>query len=147
MAGACGTPPLDQLILEQAADALIYANRRGIIERWNQAAATLFGFSADEAIGQSLDLIIPERLRAGHWRGFDAAMMHGAAQHGRVSRVTKALVRGGGSIYVDMSFAVVCDGSGVAIGSVAVARDVSARYREEQALKKRLAELEGNGGQ
>lgn len=74
-------------------------------------------------------------------------MSRGAAQHGRISRVTKALTRSGESIYVDMSFAVICDGGGTAIGSVAVARDVSARYREEQALKRRLAELEGNGGQ
>lgn len=141
------SPSLDSLLVDQMAEALIYADREGIIRRWNVGAEAVFGFSAGEAIGQSLDLIIPERLRAPHWRGFDAAMMRGAAQHGRVSRVTKALVRGGESIYVDMSFAVVCDGSGVAIGSVAVARDASARYREEQALKKRLAELEGSGGQ
>lgn len=65
---------LAERILAQAADALIYARRDGRIERWNAAAQRVFGFSAAEAIGQSLDLIIPAHLRAGHWRGWDAAM-------------------------------------------------------------------------
>ena len=127
MAGACVTAPLDQLILEQAADALIYANRQGIIERWNQAAATLFGFSADEAIGRSLDLIIPERLRAGHWRGFEAAMASGATRlHGHPT-MTRADHKSGARLYVEMSFALVRDGAGTVIGSVALARDASER--------------------
>ena len=58
---------------DQVADAVIYANRSGAIIRWNRASAALFGFSAEEALGQSLDLIIPEHLRASHWRGFEAA--------------------------------------------------------------------------
>ena len=139
------TSSLDSLLIDQMAEALIFADRQGVIRRWNAGAEAIFGFTAEEAVGQSLDLIIPERLREPHWRGFAAAMERGAAQHGRISRVTKALTGGGNSIYVDMSFAVVTDGKGSVLGSVAVARDVSARYREEQALRKRLAELEGGG--
>src|SRR5206468_3716212 len=64
-------------ILEQVADAMIYADRSGAIIRWNQASAALFGYSADEALGQSLDLIIPEHLRTAHWGGFETAMTRG----------------------------------------------------------------------
>ena len=67
-------------ILDQVADAVIYANRCGEIIRWNRASAALFGYSAEEALGQSLDLIIPEHLRASHWRGFEAAMTRGATK-------------------------------------------------------------------
>ncbi|MBS0528565.1 MAG: PAS domain S-box protein, partial [Proteobacteria bacterium] len=69
--------PLAERILDEAADAVIYADRSGAIIRWNPAAAALFGFSPDEALGKSLDLIIPERLRAAHWRGYEAAMTKG----------------------------------------------------------------------
>lgn len=75
--------PLAELIIEQVADAVIYSNRQGIIERWNRAAMALFGYEAVEANGQSLDLIIPESLRAAHWRGFQAAMEGATRQHGR----------------------------------------------------------------
>ena len=68
---------LAESILEQVADAVIYADDTGTITRWNHAAAALFGYSAAEALGQGLDLIIPEHLRAAHWRGFEAAMTNG----------------------------------------------------------------------
>ncbi|WP_153145943.1 PAS domain S-box protein [Dechloromonas sp. H13] len=127
------TQALGDLILEQTADAVIYANRQGLIERWNAAATALFGYSFDEALGQSLDLIIPERLRAAHWRGFDAAMETGATRlHGHPT-VTRAEHKSGRKLYVEMSFAIVADGTGTAIGSVAVARDVSERVARERA--------------
>jgi PAS domain S-box-containing protein len=66
-----------ELILEQIADAVIYVDHTGTIRRWNQAAAALFGYGAAEALGHNLDLIIPEHLRAAHWRGFEAAMSSG----------------------------------------------------------------------
>jgi PAS domain-containing protein len=72
------TPPkLADEILDQVADALICANQTGTIIRWNRACTALFGYSAEEALGQSLELIIPEHLRAAHWRGFGAAMTKG----------------------------------------------------------------------
>ena len=64
-------------ILDQAADAVIFADRSGKIARWNRASALLFGFSAEEAVGQNLDLLVPGHLRAAHWRGFDDAMANG----------------------------------------------------------------------
>lgn len=125
--------PLGDLIVEQAADAVIYSNREGVIERWNAAATEMFGFCAGEALGQSLDLIIPERLRAAHWRGFEAAMSSGKTRlHGRPT-LTRAEHKTGGKLYVEMSFALVVDAEGTALGSVAVARDVTDRIERERA--------------
>lgn len=125
--------PLGDLIVEQTADAVIYSNREGVIERWNAAATAMFGFGSGEALGQSLDLIIPERLRAAHWRGFEAAMSSGKTRlHGRPT-LTRAEHKTGGKLYVEMSFAVVLDAAGTALGSVAVARDVTDRIERERA--------------
>jgi PAS domain S-box-containing protein len=126
---------LAERILAQAADALIYARRDGRIERWNAAAQRVFGFSAAEAIGQSLDLIIPEHLRAGHWRGWDAAMQTQQLKlHGHAT-LTRALTKSGSKCYVEMSFALVKDDAGAPIGAVAMARDVTARVEKERAAK------------
>ncbi len=124
-------------IIEQIADAIIYSDSEGIIRVWNAAAMEIFGDTKDEAIGQSLDLIIPERLRAAHWVGFNRAMERGMTQHAGRATVTRSLTRDGGSIFVEMSFAVVTDGDGKAMGSVAMARDVTKRHRAEQLLRRR----------
>ncbi len=124
---------LGELILEQTADALVYSNREGVIERWNAAAASMFGYAFAEAYGQSLDLIIPEPLRAAHWRGFEAAMVNGSTRlHGRPT-LTHAARKTGERIYVEMSFSLVIDELGKAIGSVAIARDVTERVLREKA--------------
>ncbi|NMG46306.1 PAS domain S-box protein [Aromatoleum toluvorans] len=133
------TLPLAERILDEMAEALIYADRDGIIRRWNRAAETMFGYPAGHALGQSLDLIIPENLRAAHWRGFNAAMLSGATRlHGRPT-LTRASHRSGSRLYVEMSFALVADESGTAVGSVAVARDVTERVEREKAEARRTA--------
>lgn len=124
---------LGDLVVEQTADAVIYSNRDGVIERWNAAATEMFGYTAGEALGQSLDIIIPERLRAAHWRGFDAAMASGKTRlHGRPT-LTKAEHKSGNKLYVEMSFAVVVDAAGTTLGSVAMARDVTERIERDRA--------------
>ena len=125
-------PALESLILEQMAEAIIYSDQDGIIRRWNRAAETMLGYCAAEALGQSLDLIIPEHLRAAHWRGFNGAMASGATRlHGRPT-VTRALHASGRKLYVEMSFALVCDEHGAVLGSVAVARDVTERIERKK---------------
>lgn len=109
-------------ILEQCADAVIYSDREGIIRFWNAAAERLFGFAAAEALGQSLDLIIPERLRTPHWQGYHAAMASGRTRHAGKPTLTKGTHRSGENIYVEMSFAVVADQAQGTLGSVAIAR-------------------------
>jgi PAS domain S-box-containing protein len=125
---------LAESILEQVADAVIYADHSGTIRRWNQAAASLFGFSATEALGQNLDLIIPEHLRQLHWRGFEAAMAKGVVRLQGRPTLTRATHKTGRKLYVEMTFALVSgDYEGPPIGAVAVARDVTERVEKERA--------------
>jgi len=124
---------LGELVIEQAAEAIVYANREGVIERWNAAAAAMFGFSAAEALGQNLDLMIPEHLRKGHWRGFDAAIASGKTRLGGRPTLTRGLHKSGQKLYVEMSFALILDSAGAALCSVAVARDVTERVEREKA--------------
>ncbi|MEO8545586.1 MAG: PAS domain S-box protein [Betaproteobacteria bacterium] len=130
-----GGPTLDNAIVEHIAEAVIYANREGTIERWNTAAVQMFGFSAIEAIGQRLDLMIPEHLRAAHWRGFDAAMNSGALRLNGRATLTRGLHKSGRKLYIEMSFALVRDDAAAVRGSVAVARDVTQRIESEQAAR------------
>jgi PAS domain S-box-containing protein len=123
---------LAERILDQVADAVIYADRSGAIIRWNCASTALFGFSEEEALGQNLDLIIPEHLREGHWRGFEAAMTKGATRLQGRPTLTRALHKSGRKLYVEMTFAIV-KGEGEVIGSVAMARDVTERVERERA--------------
>jgi PAS domain S-box-containing protein len=125
---------LAERIVDQVADAIIYANRLGVIIRWNRASAALFGFSAEDALGQSLDLIIPEHLRTSHWRGFEAAITKGTMKLQGRPTLTRALHKSGRKLYVEMTFAIVNgEAEGEVRGSVAIARDVTDRVERERA--------------
>lgn len=116
--------------LDHAGDAVIVIDRDGLVRAWNAKSEELFGWTAEQALGQDLAFMIPERLREMHDKGFHAAMASGhLASDGRPRR-TKALRPDGESVYVVMTFAVVTDDSGAAIGSVAVARE---HVREQKA--------------
>src|SRR5271165_4655349 len=117
---------LAERIVNQAGDAIIFADRTGTIRRWSSGAAALFGFPAEEALGQRLDLIVPERMRAAHWRGFDAAMANGALRLSGRPTLTRAQRKDGSKLYVEMTFSLVMDRGSVE-GSVAVARDATER--------------------
>jgi PAS domain S-box-containing protein len=125
---------LAESILEQIADAVIYADETGTIRRWNHAAAALFGYSAAEALGQGLDLIIPDHLRAAHWRGFEAALANGVMKLQGRPTLTRAAHKTGRKLYVEMNFALVKGQAGApACGAVAVARDVTERIEQQRA--------------
>jgi PAS domain S-box-containing protein len=125
---------IDEMILEHVADAIICADRSGAIIRWNPASTALFGYSQEDAIGASLDLIIPEHLRAAHWSAFDAAMVDGAMKLKGRPTLTRAQHKSGRKLYVEMTFAVAKSGiAGDVIGSVAMARDVTERVERERA--------------
>ncbi len=126
-------------ILADTPDAIIYADTEGIIRAWNAGAESVFGFSAAEALDQSLDLIIPERLRAAHWRGFNRAIARGTTSHGAEVRTTRGVHKDGRKLYVDMSFGVVKDDADEVLGSVAMARDVTQRYLAEKAQRDRAS--------
>ena len=135
-------PQLYEALIEQSPDATIFADPAGKIQVWNPSAEAIFGYSRQEAIGQSLDIIIPENLRKPHWAGFESAMKMGHTAHGRQVITTRATHKNGSKIYVNLSFGIVCDAQGKAVGAMAQARDFTARYMEEKALRKRIAELE-----
>ncbi|MCS3892026.1 PAS domain S-box-containing protein [Bradyrhizobium japonicum USDA 38] len=126
---------LDARILDDVADALIYSDRAGTITRWNRASTALFGFSAGEALGQNLDLIIPEHLRAAHWKGFEAALASGSMKLAGRPTLTRALHQSGRKLYIEMTFALVRDPGGAVVGSVAMARDVTERVERERAAR------------
>lgn len=120
-------------ILDSMQEAVIYADLKGVIQIWNHGAEAVFGFSADEAVGQSVDIIIPEKLRAAHWAGFNKAVEHGDILSAPGARMTRGLKKSGEQLYVEMSFAMVKSPSGDMIGSIAVARDATERFLAERA--------------
>jgi PAS domain S-box-containing protein len=124
-------------ILDQIAEAVIFADPAGAIVRWNRASTALFGYSAEETLGQSVDLIIPEHLRPAHWRGFNAAMTKGVTKLQGRPTLTRALHKSGRRLYVEMSFAIVkSDIEDKVLGSVAAARDVTDRVERERAASR-----------
>lgn len=133
-------------VVKAIPEAVIFADLEGKVRYWNQGAQEIFGFSAHEAMGQSLDLIIPERMRQPHWEGYHRAIEEGDTFSGRGSRITRSLHKEDKPLYVDMSFAIVKDNAGKVIGSLAVARDATERFTAEKEMRKQIAALSTNAG-
>jgi PAS domain S-box-containing protein len=128
-------------ILSMSSDAIIAADREGIINFWNSGAGRLFGYSPDEAISRSLDFIIPERLRQRHWDGYRRVMETGKSRYGESDVLSVPAVRKDGTI-ISVEFTVVpLQNAGRMTGMVAIMRDVTSRFNEMRALKRKLAEL------
>ena len=127
---------------QAAADAIIAAGADGKIIFWNPAAQRIFGFTADEAVGQSLDLIIPERFRARHWEGYRQVMSTGKTKYQSDVLRVPALHRDGKALSIAFTVSLLdtLDGSGRLIA--AIVRDETVRWNEERELRERLAELE-----
>jgi PAS domain S-box-containing protein len=129
-------------IVEGAADAVIYAEREGTIRIWNAGAERIFGFTAAEAVGRSLDLIIPERQRPRHWEGWERVMKTGVTRYATETLAVPALRKDGSTISIEFTIQLVRDASGVILGPAAIVRDVTARFQREKELRARLRELE-----
>lgn len=129
---------LFEAIALQIPDAVIFADRDGIIRIWNRGAETVFGFAANEVVGQSLDVIVPERLRPAHWAAFRRAIDGRRTRYENQVRTTRSIHKDGRRLYVDLSFGLITDKAGAVIGSVAVGRDCSDRYLAEKALREQL---------
>lgn len=129
-------------LFEQAPDAIIFAGTDGIIRAWNASAEAIFGFTASDAMGQGLDIIIPEAFREAHWKGFDRALAAGESKYRGQSLPTRAQTAAGATIYVELGFAIIKDASGAVIGALAHARDITKRFEEDRANRRRLRELE-----
>ena len=129
-------------ILSQAPDAIMFADREGIIRLWNFGAERIFGFSAAQAIGQSLDLIIPEKLRQRHWDGYNKTMDTGETRYGTEMLSVPALHQNGARLSTEFSIVMLTDNDNKPLGVAAIMRDITQRHQKEKAMKDRLAELE-----
>jgi PAS domain S-box-containing protein len=137
---------LAERIVQGAGDAILAADREGRIVLWNAAAERLFGFSAAEAIGQSLDLIVPERHRPRHWEGYRRVAETAETRYGtRLLRVP-ALRKDGSQVSIAFTIALLTDAAGRVEAMAAIIRDETARWQEEKALRARVKELEGGAG-
>ena len=128
-------------LVAAAGDAIVAADAEGKIVLWNPAAERIFGFSRSEALGQSLDLIIPERFRQRHWDGYGKVMRSGETRYGSEVLRVPALHKDGRPLSIAFTVALLKRADGTVESIVAIVRDDSARWNEERALKKRLAEL------
>jgi PAS domain S-box-containing protein len=133
---------LSQRILALAPDAIMFADRFGIIRLWNQGAERIFGYSASDTIGQSLDLIIPEKLRQRHWDGYHKTMATGETRYGTALLAVPALHQNGSRLSTEFSIVMLTDDEGQPIGVAAILRDVTERHQKEKMLRDRLADLE-----
>lgn len=135
------TAILSEAILATPSDAIVAADQDGIVRYWNPGAQRLFGYSSDEALGKTLDLIVPERLRQRHWDGYRRVMATGESRYGVADVLSvPALRKDGATISVEFTVTLL-QSEGRVIGIAAIMRDVSARFEEMRALKSRLAEL------
>jgi len=133
---------ISQEILQNAADAIMFSDREGIIRLWNHGAEKMFGYSAVEALGQSLDLIIPDNLRGRHWDGYYRVMESGESRYSTDMLSAPALRKDGTRISTEFSMVMVKDNDGKMLGVAAIIRDVTARWQRERELKERLRQLE-----
>ena len=129
-------------IVENAQDAIIFADRDGIICLWNSGAQAMFGYSAEEALGQSLDLIIPERLRGRHWEGYRKVMSTGITKYDKELLAVPAIRKDGKRISLEFSIVPLRDEGNELLGVAAIMRDVTERWQKEKELKERLATAE-----
>jgi PAS domain S-box-containing protein len=134
-------------VVRESAEAIVVTDPAGIIRLWNDGAARIFGFSADEAVGQSLDVIIPEKLRDRHWKGYFQTMATGYTRYGDKLLSVPAAHRDGQRLSIEFSVALLRDDAGQIVGISAIMREVTERRDAERALRARIAELEDRGGQ
>jgi PAS domain S-box-containing protein len=133
-------------IIEHAADAIVVADPDGTITLWNPAAERLFGFAADDAIGKSLDIIVPERQRARHWAGYKDVMRTGTTHYGTQVLRVPAIRKDGTQVSIAFTVGLLKGTDGRVEAIFAVLRDDSERWNTEKALRQRVAELEKTAG-
>lgn len=132
---------LEQLV-ENAPDAILVSDREGIIRFWNRGAELMLGHTAAEAVGQSLDLIIPENLRARHWDGYHRVMATGETKYKTGLLSSPGIRKDGTRVSLEFSMVLLRSPSGAMEGCASIMRDVTERWKKEKELKERLASCE-----
>ena len=129
-------------LVEASRDAIIFADKDGLVRLWNVGAEAMFGYRAGEMEGQSLDRIIPEALRAWHNEGFRRVMAKGESRYAADLLAVPGLKKDGSRISLEFTITLIKDDAGEVLGAAAILRDVSIRWQREREMKKRLAALE-----
>ena len=123
-------------------DAVVVSDVEGLITLWNPAAERIFGFSQAEALGQSLDLITPERQRQRHWDGYAKTMRTGETRYGTEVLRVPAVHKDGRPLSIAFTVGLLFDADSKVTGIAAVIRDDTKRWNDERQLRRRLNELE-----
>jgi PAS domain S-box-containing protein len=137
-----GTEMIYQQIIENSQDAILFANRDGIIDLWNSGAEAIFGYTKEEVQGKSLDLIVPEKLRQRHWDGYQKVMKTGKSRYGKELLKVPAIRKDGTSISVEFTIVLVRNQRNEIIGTAAIIRDATERWKQEKELKQKIKLLE-----
>jgi len=134
-------------IIDGSPDAIILGDVKGIIRLWNAGAEAIFGYTAEEAVGQSMDIIIPERLRGRHWDGYHKVMATGVSRYGRGEMLAvPAVTKDGRNISIEFTIQMLKVATGEIVGPVATIRDVTKRFQREKEMARRVKELEARQG-
>jgi PAS domain S-box-containing protein len=126
-------------LVHELADAVVLADTSGTIVLWNAAAERIFGWDAGQAVGQTLDLIVPERQRARHWEGYERVMATGTSRYGTELLRVPSLHADGERRSIAFTVTLLKDAAGAVTGIAAVIRDETDRWAEEQRLRSELA--------
>jgi PAS domain S-box-containing protein len=127
-------------LLTSMPDAVVYSDAEGLIQFWNKGAETIFGYTAAEAVGQSLDIITPENLRKRHWDGYEKTMSTGVTRYGAGDLLAVPAIRKDGSrLSTEFTIVPFKDDAGKMLGIAAIMRDVTKRFEEMRALRKAAA--------
>jgi len=129
-------------LVEGAGDAMMVCDAKGAITLWNRAAERIFGFTEAEALGQSLDMIIPQRQRQRHWDGYHKTMETGITKYGADLLRVPALHKDGHTLSIAFTVSMLFSEDREVTGIVAIVRDETARFAEERKLRARLQEAE-----
>jgi PAS domain S-box-containing protein len=138
---------LCERIVAESHVATIYADREGIIRLWNGGAEDMFGYAAGEAVGRSMEMIIPEKHRARHNEGYRRVMETGITKYGRDVLAVPALRKDGSRISIEFYISLVRSPEGEVLGAAAMVQDVTARWEREKALRAKLAALEAKAAE
>jgi len=129
-------------LLQALADAVMVCDAQGAIVLWNPACERMFGHSQAEVLGQTMDMIIPERLRKRHWEGYEKTMATGITKYGQDVLRVPAVHKDGHSMSIAFTVAMLYTPEGKVSAIASVIREETARFNDERSLKKRLADLE-----
>ncbi len=133
---------LCERIVEDSHVAIIFADTEGTIRLWNTGAEAMFGYAGEEAVGQPLEIIVPDKHRARHNEGYARVMQSGVTKYGREALAVPALRKDGTRISIEFNIGIIRSPEGEILGAAAMILDVTARWQRDKALRARLAELE-----